>query len=133
MALEQLWWLVRMAGALLADAGEGETPLPPLPLAAAACAAPPGADPLAGLSRELLALLALALDPAARPALSPRSALACTSKKLMPEPHGMAQHSMDTNMPQGCNRSPPQFPAILWRFSQIFYMIRCACSQAMVA
>jgi hypothetical protein len=71
--LEQLWWLVRMAGALLADAGVGETPLPPVPIAAAAAAAAAAdADPVARLSRELLGLLALAMDPAARPALSPR-------------------------------------------------------------
>ena len=71
--LEQLWWLVRMAGALLADAGMGETPLPPVPIAAAAAAATTAdTDPVARLSRELLGLLALAMDPAARPAMSPR-------------------------------------------------------------
>ena len=62
-----------MAGALLADAGVGETPLPPVPIAVAAAAATAAdGDPVARLSRELLGLLALAMDPAACPALSPR-------------------------------------------------------------
>lgn len=62
-----------MAGSLLADAGIGETPLPPVPVAAVAAAVTiPDADPVARLSRELLGLLALAMDSAARPALSPR-------------------------------------------------------------
>ena len=73
VALEQLWWLTRMAGSLLADAGIGETPLPPVPIAAAAAAATaPDADPVARLSHELLGLLVLAMDPTARPAVSPR-------------------------------------------------------------
>jgi hypothetical protein len=73
VALEQLWWLVRMAGALLADAGIGETPLPPVPIAAAAAAAATAdADPVARLSHELLGVLALAIDPAAHSAISPR-------------------------------------------------------------
>ncbi len=85
VALEQLWWLARMAGALLADAGEGETPLSPLPLAAAARAAAPGGDPLVALSHELLAILTMALDPAARPALSSRFVL-LVDEVWMPNP-----------------------------------------------
>jgi len=34
--LEQLCWLLRAAAHLLADPGEGEAPLPPVPVAAAA-------------------------------------------------------------------------------------------------
>lgn len=78
VALEQLWWLACMAGALLADTGDGETPLPPLPLASAVANVTPDSDPVARLSRELLGLLALALEPSARPALSPRCATCAT-------------------------------------------------------
>ena len=65
--LEQLWWLVRCAGAVLADSGSGETPMMPLALAAGG-----RSKPVESLSRALLETLALALEPAARPVLSPR-------------------------------------------------------------
>ena len=77
--LEQLWWLVRCAGHVLADSADGETPMLPLALAAAAteAAATRRPDPAEGLSRALLETLALALDPAARPVISPRCPSCC--------------------------------------------------------
>lgn len=93
--LEQLCWVVSMAGHVLADAGEGETPLVPLavleacapawaaegpsaaaagPAAAglAAAAAGPEGDSVVALSRSLLGVGAMCLDEAARPVVSPR-------------------------------------------------------------
>jgi len=72
--LEQLWCLVRCAGHVLADSGSGETPMLPLPLAACATEAAAAGRPDAaeGLGVALLETLALALDPTARPVISPR-------------------------------------------------------------
>lgn len=74
MALEQLWWLLRMAGHALADGGEGETPLVPVPISAACAeaAAQGRTDPVQSLTSALLGVLSLELDPGARPVLSPR-------------------------------------------------------------
>lgn len=70
--LEELHWLTRMAAHLLADSGEGETPLVPMSVAAAAAAAQPGRDPVEGLSHALLGVAGLCLDERARPVVSPR-------------------------------------------------------------
>ncbi|EIE26728.1 hypothetical protein COCSUDRAFT_46205 [Coccomyxa subellipsoidea C-169] len=70
--LEELHWLTRMAAHLLADSGEGETPLVPMSVAAAAAAAQPGIDPVEGLSHALLGVAGLCLDERARPVVSPR-------------------------------------------------------------
>ena len=76
MPLEQLWWLLRMAGHALADGGEGETPLVPVPISAAcaAAAAEGRPDPVQTLTNALLGVLNLAQDPGARPVISPRRA-----------------------------------------------------------
>ncbi|BDA40620.1 probable Exportin-4 [Coccomyxa sp. Obi] len=70
--LEELHWLTRMAAHLLADSGEGETPMVPVSVAAAAAAAQPGRDPIEGLSHALLGVAGLCLDERARPVVSPR-------------------------------------------------------------
>lgn len=72
--LEELHWLTRMAAHLLADSGEGETPLVPLAVAAAAAAADAqgGPDNIEQLSHALLGVAGLCLDEAARPVASPR-------------------------------------------------------------
>lgn len=81
MALEQLCWLTTMCGHVLADAGDGETPLVPLPIAqaseAAAAAAAGGgsgaaADPAERLSAGLLAVGGHCLAHAGQAAASPR-------------------------------------------------------------
>ena len=73
-ALEELTWLLRMSAHLIADPGEGETPLPPLTVAdAAARGGEEGQpDPLAALSFALVDIAALCADPAAVSVLSPR-------------------------------------------------------------
>ena len=75
-ALEELAWLARMGAHLLADCGDGETPLAPMPVAAAAAAAAqqPGACPVEALSHALLGVAGLCLDERARPLVSPRRA-----------------------------------------------------------
>ncbi len=70
--LEEMHWLTRMAGHLLADSGEGETPLVPLPVAKAAADAQGGTDPIEQLSHALLGVAGLCLDENARPVVSPR-------------------------------------------------------------
>lgn len=72
--LEELTWLARMSAHMLADSGDGETPLQPTELvaAAAAAAARGAADPCQALSTELLQTGVLCLDLAARPAISAR-------------------------------------------------------------
>ena len=83
-AMEQLCWLTAMCGHVLADAGEGETPLAPLPIvqaceaaaaaAAAGSGAPPPADPAERLSGGLLAVGEHCLAHAGQPGASPRQA-----------------------------------------------------------
>jgi len=77
---------VRCAGHVLADSGSGETPMLPLPLAACAAGAAAAGrpDPAEGLGVALLETLAMALDPAARPVVSPRCWLsaACPGLRL---------------------------------------------------
>lgn len=72
--LEEMTWLVRMSAHMLADNGDGETPLQPTELVAAAevSAARGSADPSQALSAELLQTGVLCLDPAARAAISAR-------------------------------------------------------------
>jgi hypothetical protein len=77
--LEELHWLTRMAAHLLADSGEGETPLVPMSVAAAAAAAQPGRDPIEGLSHALLGVAGLCLDKRARSVVSPR----CSAHSLV--------------------------------------------------
>ncbi|KAL6757386.1 armadillo-type protein [Haematococcus lacustris] len=77
-ALEQLVWLVRLAGHCLADSGSGETPLLPLTLATAVEAGVAGAvEGCVQLSEALLALPALVLSPGAQPVMSPRLMEVC--------------------------------------------------------
>lgn len=105
--LEQLYWLARMAAHVLADTNIGEVPLPPEAVLiavgenAAHCvhmsettgaathrlqqltpeqqraAATAGAAAVERLSRALLELTALSLNPAAAPVISPRLLEAC--------------------------------------------------------
>ena len=75
--LEQLCWLAALCAAVLADAGDGETPLVPLPVAqageaAAAGGAGAGADPAQRLSAGLLALGGHCLVQAGQVGASPR-------------------------------------------------------------
>ena len=71
--LEELWWLTRLAAHVLADDGDGETPIPPDSLAAASAATAPGApNCVVELARALIDFGCLALDANARGALSPR-------------------------------------------------------------
>lgn len=71
--LEELWWLTRLIAHVLADDGDGETPIPPDSLAAASAATAAGAsDCVVELARALLDFGCLALDANARGALSPR-------------------------------------------------------------
>lgn len=74
VVLEEVTWLVRMAAHLIADPGEGETPLPPLTIAAAASQACQAGqqDPLAALSWALLDVASLCADPATTSIVSPR-------------------------------------------------------------
>ena len=89
---------MRCAGHVLADSGSGETPMLPLPLAA--CAAEAAAagrpDPAEGLGVALLETLALALDPAARPVISPRcgKSVAWPGSTSMDLCHGHAQRAL---------------------------------------
>ncbi len=85
VVLEQLCWVVSMAGHVLADAGEGETPLVPLAVLEAcgpawAAPAPEGPAPagadgddcVVALGRALLGVGGMCLQEAARPVVSPR-------------------------------------------------------------
>lgn len=80
--LEELHWLTRMAAHLLADSGEGETPLVPMSVAAAAAAAQPGSDTIEALSHALLGVAGLCLDERVRLVASPR----CASPAARPSP-----------------------------------------------
>lgn len=73
-ALEQLCWVVKICGAVLADAGDGETPLVPVAVAdaCAAAAAAGQEDPAAALARRLLALGAVCQQHAGEAVISPR-------------------------------------------------------------
>ena len=71
--LEELWWLIRLIAHVLADDGDGETPIPPDSLAAASAATAAGApDCVSELAKSLIDFGCLALDSNARGALSPR-------------------------------------------------------------
>lgn len=82
--LEQLCWVVSMAAHVLADAGDGETPLVPVAILEACTLAwaaggqhaqqaqQVGEDPAVALGRCLLGVGAMCLDEAARPVISPR-------------------------------------------------------------
>lgn len=78
IALEQLCWLTTMCSHVLADLGDGETPLVPLPIsqaceaAAAAAAGGQGGDPAEQLSAGLLAVGNHCLAHAGQVAASPR-------------------------------------------------------------
>lgn len=77
MPLEELCWLLRMAAHVVADSGEGETPLAPVSVATAAASADAAerADPLEAVSHALLAVGGLCLDERMKSAASPRCVL----------------------------------------------------------
>lgn len=71
--LEELWWLTRLIAHVLADDGEGETPIPPDSIAAVAAMTPAGTPDCASeLAKALIDFGCLALDANTRMALSPR-------------------------------------------------------------
>lgn len=75
VALEQLCWLTTMCSHVLADLGDGETPLVPLPICQAceaAAAGGQGRDPAEQLSAGLLAVGQHCLAHAGQLAASPR-------------------------------------------------------------
>mmetsp|Transcript_11077 Transcript_11077/g.31337 ORF Transcript_11077/g.31337 Transcript_11077/m.31337 type:complete len:1135 (-) Transcript_11077:60-3464(-) len=73
LPLEELCWLVRCSSHSLADAGDGETPMMPLPLVELVEALPPGAAcPVRELSNGLITVVRICLDASALPVLSPR-------------------------------------------------------------
>lgn len=83
VSLEQMCWLTTLCSHVLADAGDGETPLVPLPITqacetAAAAAAMPGSgglqDPAERLSAGLLAVGCHCLQHAGQASASPRLA-----------------------------------------------------------
>ena len=93
IVLEELCWLLRVAGHSLADSGQGETPMVPLRLIEAGRAAEAAGkpDPVLALSNALLGVLHLALNPAARQHISPRCA--CISEiTLLCSPCGQESH-----------------------------------------
>lgn len=73
-ALEQLCWVVRMCSIVLADAGDGETPLIPISVAEACVAAASTGqeDPAVALAQRLLALGAVCHQHAGQAVISPR-------------------------------------------------------------
>ncbi|KAK9812956.1 hypothetical protein WJX72_006385 [[Myrmecia] bisecta] len=70
--LEELSWLLRMGAHLLADPGEGETPMVPLPIMALVSHHYQQPNPVEQLSQCLLAVAGMCLDESARPLCSPR-------------------------------------------------------------
>ncbi|CAG9465567.1 unnamed protein product [Pedinophyceae sp. YPF-701] len=73
--LERLCFVVETAGAVLADPGEGEIPMVPVPISQAFRAADQGLlghCPVERLAKSVLGVFCLPLDPALRPAASPR-------------------------------------------------------------
>ncbi|PRW50955.1 exportin-4 isoform X1 [Chlorella sorokiniana] len=74
VALEQLCWLTTMCSHVLADLGEGETPLVPLPICQAceSAAAAAAADPAEQLSAGLLAVGSHCMAHVGQVAASPR-------------------------------------------------------------
>ena len=100
--LEELWWLGRLIPHVLADAFEGEIPLPPDALAeCTGKATREGVEsPVDALSTEFISLTCLCLDEGARRALSPRlmETLAWGTARwvdtyLMPEDTGGSLHA----------------------------------------
>ena len=85
MALEELCWLLRMAAHLVADPGEGETPLPPLTISESAVTAGQQGQPdsLAALSHALVANAALCAEPAAAHVISPRYGAPCCLEDIL--------------------------------------------------
>jgi len=73
-ALEQLCWVLRMCSIVLADAGDGETPLIPIAVAEACVAAASSGqeDPGVALAQRLLALGAVCHQHAGQAVISPR-------------------------------------------------------------
>lgn len=73
-ALEQLCWVCGMCAYVLADAGDGETPLVPIAIADACSAASAAGqeDPCVGLAQRLLSLGAICQQHAGKPVISPR-------------------------------------------------------------
>jgi hypothetical protein len=73
-ALEQLCWVVRICSIVLADAGDGETPLIPVSIAEACVAAlsTNQEDPAVALAQRLLALGAVCHQHAGQAVISPR-------------------------------------------------------------
>lgn len=72
-SLEELWWATRLVGHVLADDGDGETPIPPDSLAAASASTPAGGQNcVVELARALIDTGCMALDANARGALSAR-------------------------------------------------------------
>ncbi|CAD7696668.1 unnamed protein product [Ostreobium quekettii] len=72
--LEELVWLLSTSACVLADAGEGETPLVPQAISEALQGqqAWGGGDPVEGLSNAILGVVSLCLDSTTRAAISPR-------------------------------------------------------------
>jgi hypothetical protein len=73
-ALEQLCWVLRMCSVILADAGDGETPLIPISVAEACVAAlhTQQEDPAVVLAQKLLALGSVCHQHAGQTVISPR-------------------------------------------------------------
>ena len=77
VVMEELCWLARMGAHVVADSGEGETPLPPTAVSSASVAAATSGrqDPLEALSHCLLAVAGLCIDQKLQSAASPRYCL----------------------------------------------------------
>jgi len=99
--LEELWWTTRLVGHVLADDGDGETPIPPDSLAAASAAATSGGpNCVFDLARALINTGCLTFDVHARGALSARlvetmiwSLARWADTYLMPEDSGGNLHA----------------------------------------
>ena len=77
--LEQLCWVVTVCGHVMADCGDGETPLMPIAIADALCSSGSGSsscngeeDPVVSLSQQLLGLAALCQRHEVQAMVSPR-------------------------------------------------------------
>ena len=71
--LEELVWLLSISGCVLADSGEGETPMVPV-LLSMVLKLPEswGPDPVEALSTAVLQVASLCLDGSVRSVVSPR-------------------------------------------------------------
>ena len=109
---EELCWLVRMTAHILADPGEGETPVVPESMgqASRSAAESGGSDPVEALSQQLLAAARLTGSAATRALVSPRvlEALLWALSRwadtyLMPEDSGSSIYAamhLGTNAPE---------------------------------